>query len=185
MCGRFFLDPEDELLADLFKDLPEQADLKRRGEIFPGDRVPVFAPTRRLHCRLFPMRWRFPLWEGADSLINIRSETAAEKALFRDSARQRRCVIPCSAFYEWSSKKEKFAFSSSTLLCMAGLYTFFEGEACFAILTRAALGAVSGIHARMPLLLQPADLYSWLDPSCGYALPSPRKEPGLFCRRLD
>ena len=34
-------------------------------------------------------------------LINTRSETALDKPLFRQSMQERRCLIPCSWYFEW------------------------------------------------------------------------------------
>jgi len=44
-------------------------------------------------------------------MINARSETVRGNAAFRDSFRQRRCLIPADGFYEWKkSGKTKRPF---------------------------------------------------------------------------
>jgi putative SOS response-associated peptidase YedK len=47
--------------------------------------------------------------------INARSETAADKPMFRHTLRKRRCLVPASGFYEWATlagekRKQPFCF---------------------------------------------------------------------------
>ena len=46
-----------------------------------------------------------PSW-SKQLLINAQAETVAIKQTFRDSFESRRCVIPCSGWYEWKIFKE-------------------------------------------------------------------------------
>ena len=88
----------------------------------------------------------------------------------------RRCLIPVSAFYEWSGpkgKKQTHAFVSISeeaeeesgfhRLWMAGLWENHDelGE-CFTMITRAATGAAAEIHDRMPAILTPSATESYL-----------------------
>jgi putative SOS response-associated peptidase YedK len=55
---------------------------------------------------IHPLRWGpVPHWSKAPdsrySMINARAETAHEKPAYRAPLRQRRCLIPAEAFYEW------------------------------------------------------------------------------------
>ena len=52
--------------------------------------------------------WGFPGFDKKGVIFNARSETALEKKTFRDSVKERRCIIPATGFYEWSEKKDKY-----------------------------------------------------------------------------
>ena len=71
----------------------------KTGEVFPSDTAAVIAKNRQLKPAVFPMRWGFER-KGGGLVINARSETAAEKTLFRESAQLRRCLIPASCNFE-------------------------------------------------------------------------------------
>ncbi len=178
MCGRYYIDPDDnveELLA-----IPKATgDAKRTGEIRPADTTLVIANNRRLEPRLFPMKWGFPHPDGKLLIINARSETAQEKPAFADSSKSRRCIVPASGYYEWgrknaaTGKKPKYAFSQprSRLIFMAGLYMFDEQakNSYYTILTRDATPRIALIHGRMPVILPQKMIAKWLSPFCDYS----------------
>lgn len=180
MCGRYYIDPEDnieELLA-----IPVAAsgmEAKRYGEIQPADTALVLANNRNKQQRLFPMRWGFPRPDEKLLMINARSETAHEKAAFADSAKNRRCIIPASGYYEWgkkdkdTGKKQKYAFSQpgSRLIYMAGLYMVDETTHTpyYTILTRDVMPELADIHGRMPVILPHPSALEWLSPTFAYS----------------
>lgn len=108
--------------------------------------------------------------------VNARSETVWEKPAFREAVRKRRCVVPATAFYEWSGargRKERWRFQpccESTLL-LAGIWETWTDPArhgsgglrTFSILTQASSPPVDGLHDRQPVMLHPADLALWLN----------------------
>ena len=58
------------------------------------------------------MRWGLvPYWAKDPkigySTINARAEEVADKPLFRDALKKRRCLIPADAFYEWQKLSEE------------------------------------------------------------------------------
>lgn len=176
MCGRFFISPDDmmddELIALLNRekgrsDNPHPLTF---GEVRPGDCAAVIAMNRRLQCSAFPMQWGYRVNQRL--LINARSETAAEKPLFRESWQDRRCLIPASGYFEWDHrerpfKKYAFRLPERKLIYLAGLYRF-EPDAplpVFTILTRPAAEGAAQFHARMPVIIPPAMKASWLDRS--------------------
>lgn len=68
----------------------------------------------------------------------------------------RRCVIPASGFYEWSTDKRKclFRLPDAQTLYMAGIYEQQQDECRYCILTTEANESVRGSHPRMPVVLQ-------------------------------
>ncbi|MBR6028768.1 MAG: SOS response-associated peptidase [Clostridia bacterium] len=174
MCGRYWIDPEDtpEELAWLLQELEErerrtQPDFRLpRGEITPGMLTLVRARSRAGKPRPFAMRWGLPL--DRRLVINARSETAAARPLFRESLRNRRCLIPASAYFEWDHRvrpapKYRFFLPDSPCFSLAGLYRVDMGERpVFTVLTREPTPALAAFHDRMPLILRPEDEDAWL-----------------------
>ena len=108
-------------------------------------------------------------------LINARVETVAEKPAFRDAFRQRRCLVPADGFYEWAARAGgarqpmHVALPGRRCFAIAGLWESWrdpEGvriESC-TLLTTDANPKLRALHDRMPVILDPADYASWLDP---------------------
>lgn len=167
MCGRytFFTEKEigdiEEILEQIDRDV--NRDRFKAGDIHPSEVAPVFVREEgTIRPRLFS--WGFPGFKGTQRVINARSETAAEKRLFRSALLHNRCVIPSTGFYEWDQEKRKYLFRSPDMemLYMAGFYDRFAGEDCFVILTTAANTSVADIHERMPLVLPKMQIGNWL-----------------------
>jgi putative SOS response-associated peptidase YedK len=177
MCGRFAITLPDDAMASLFEAVPAN-DLPT----VPNYNV---CPTVQVHTvtsedgirRLRPMRWGFlPHWykslTDGPLLINARSETIAEKPAFRAAARDRRCLIPATGFYEWTKDSEGKRLPwyihsrERETLAFAGVWQVWEkGDALLvtcAIVTTQANQAVAAIHHRMPVILGPEDWPLWL-----------------------
>lgn len=176
MCGRFWVPDDDgpeELLALLNRaELTRRARhpdfVLKRGEICPGDCAAVLAPNRNRQTALFVMRWGFRLEKRL--VFNARSETAAQRGMFRDSLRDRRCLIPAASFFEWDhrlKKPAKFRFwpEGRPMMYLAGLYRFEPDEPLpvFSVLTRPAEGVIADMHDRMPVIVREEQLDLWLD----------------------
>lgn len=177
MCGRMAITLPHDAMAQVFdatpaNDLPE----------VPNYNV---CPTVQVHTvtageggrRLRPMRWGFlPHWykavNGGPLLINARSETIAEKPAFRAAARERRCIVVASGFYEWTRLADKtklpwYIFRrDGAPMAFAGVWQDWErdGEAhtTCAIVTTEAKGPMSDIHHRVPVILEAGDWPLWL-----------------------
>lgn len=80
-----------------------------------------------LRWGLAPVWWKKPLSE-LPATFNARAETVAEKPMFRDAFKKRRCIIPASGFYEWTGAKgakQPHLFSAADgapVLAFAGLW---------------------------------------------------------------
>lgn len=113
----------------------------------------------------------FPAQEiSGRRVFNARSESAGNKALFAESYRTRRCVVPAPAYFEWDHNgdvldKYRFYAPSSSVLWMLGLYRIQENQAEFTILTRDAAKGLDAFHDRMPLIVPRNLVSTWLDPT--------------------
>jgi putative SOS response-associated peptidase YedK len=179
MCGRYVISDDKEIqeinsiIQGINKKYNGTGLAAKTGEIFPTDTVPILAMLREKPL-LWLMRWGFPKWDEKGVIINARSESAAEKALFSDSLIERRCVVPSTGFYEWrrapdgKPTKDKFLFNvdNSPMLYMAAIYTEAPRDGLvyrkFAILTRSANACIRDIHNRMPVILHKNELVRWL-----------------------
>jgi putative SOS response-associated peptidase YedK len=177
MCGRYAITLPKEAMTGLF-DLDDAPELKPRWNVAPSQPIPVIAIGQDGARKAFIMRWGMhPSWmkepPGAKSMINARSETAAEKPFFRDAFKKRRCLIPVDGFYEWKrdgAVKQPYYIhrGDNAPLAFAGLWDRWgKGDETVlnaAILTTGANPFMAALHDRMPCILG-ADTWSqWLDP---------------------
>jgi putative SOS response-associated peptidase YedK len=128
------------------------------------------------------MRWGLiPHWAKDKSIgakmINARSESAATKPAFKSSLARRRCLVPADGWYEWRRDgkiKQPFFMTSTdgSSLAFAGLWATWRDKAepesepltSYTVLTTDAIGQLTEIHERMPLLLPRESWAAWLDP---------------------
>ncbi len=178
MCGRFVLVALADEIADMFELHSVPVPFAQRFNVAPSQQIAVI--TNEKSDELAWHRWGLiPFWAKEAKIgyrmINARSETAAEKPSFRAAFRSRRCLIPASGFFEWRRRgKEKqpvyISLRKSPLFAFAGLWEAWrnpEGEAVHSatILTTVANRFMADIHLRMPVILQPDDYDSWLNPA--------------------
>lgn len=170
MCGRYWIEPQDDAellrIIDQLQRVDPDLDVKTGGEIFPGDGVPALCLSRAGNIRPFAMEWGYAMPDGK-RLINARSETAAEKPMFRDSMRNRRCLLPMTAYFEWERRdkeriKYRIAPEEKGLHFLAGLYRFEGKYPVCTVLTAAAAPEIAFIHHRMPVILSEDEKESWL-----------------------
>lgn len=111
--------------------------------------------------------------------LNAKSETFFDLPAFRESALQKRCIIPLSGFFEWQDRAEKTKIpffihpKHSALFSVAGIYQYWNNPVdqslmrTFSILTTSANPLMANIHSkkRMPLILEKGGEQLWLDPT--------------------
>ena len=170
MCGRYTFSAKSD--SDMIRQVQESLEARnievKTGVVNPGDVAAVIASNRRLEPQVFGMKWGYGLSNGK-LVFNARSESAAEKALFADGMKQRRCLIPADSYFEWEhleKRKQKYeiAPNGSAGFCLAGIYRIEQGRAVFSILTREPAQSIAFIHDRMPVILPTAVAEDWLNP---------------------
>lgn len=164
MCGKYHITTEDENISfreALRKLMLEHPEIQlKNGDVLPSQIAPVITAQG-----LSPMRFGHRLGTAKRLFINARSETAAGSPLFAPRLKTSRCLVPASAFYEWSPEKKPFLFGREQggLLHMAALYFTGADTPDFVIITRDAAGPPSVVHPRMPLIFGSPELQeAWL-----------------------
>ena len=170
MCGRynFSNDSSSEMVQEVLQNLQNRNIEVKTGEVFPGDIAAVIASNRKLEPQAFAMRWGYQL-PDTKLVFNARSETAAQKTMFADGMRQRRCLIPADAYYEWQktgSRKQKYEIAPSDAegFFLAGIYRIQQGRPEFSVLTKEPVESIAFIHNRMPVILPKDVMSDWLNP---------------------
>jgi putative SOS response-associated peptidase YedK len=179
MCGRFVLKAPFSELVRLY-NVTNNLNLEPRYNIPPTENVAVVRPdVGGAGRRLDVLRWGLvPYWAKdikiGFSLINAKSETAAEKPAFRDAFKERRCIIPADGFYEWKKldpkTKQPYAIvmKDRNLFGFAGLWERWTDRASgetlqsCTIITTTPNEVCAPIHDRMPVILEPKNYAYWL-----------------------
>ncbi|MBU3063485.1 SOS response-associated peptidase [Nocardia sp. NEAU-G5] len=169
--------------------------------------------------RIRRMRWGLvPVWTKAAEpgvpvkgkpLFNARADRAAEAPSFRDAVKKRRCLVPMDGWYEWVVEGEENAKGKAvkrpyymsnadgSRLYMAGLWSIWRDPArremdpllSCTILTTDAIGDLTRIHDRMPLIMPREHWAAWLDPDhpAPHELletPGPERVSGIAVREV-
>lgn len=184
MCGRYYFDiDEDEI-----KSIAEQAEKNIYGDyntkdIYPSNIAPIYVEDDH---KIKPIlaKWGLPKWDKKGLIINARVETLEEKQTFKTLLKQRRCIVPASAYFEWKQtessgkKKDKYIIKKrSSILYFAGLYNIVSNnkikqlslfdsnsfDIYYTIITKKADSSVDYIHDRMPVIFEKEQLNDYLN----------------------
>jgi putative SOS response-associated peptidase YedK len=182
MCGRYTLHSSAEEVAEQFDVAVSEEDkdlFEPSYNVAPGMTMPVVLLGKGQKRTFGGMRWGLiPSWaDDANTgykMINARAETIDEKKSFKGPFESQRCIIPANGFYEWKTQeKSKQPFYIRVLkdevIGFAGLFEKWEskeGELIYSytIITTDANALVMPLHDRMPVILDPANYGTWLDP---------------------
>lgn len=182
MCGRYTLTTNDYAsVADALEASYDEADAQAyrpRFNVAPTDVVPVLraGPEGRRH--LEPAMWGLVAPRDRDLprppiQINARAETVGERALFRHAFTRVRLGVVADGFYEWTGTRKQrqpiwFHRPDGRPFVFAAIATTARHPATgadilrFAILTTTPNHVVEGVHDRMPVILDGADIDAWI-----------------------
>jgi len=185
MCGRFTLRTPPAVLIrqfDLARVPDELNELAPRYNVAPTQSVLAIRQRPDLDREAVFLHWGLiPSWADSPSIgnrmINARAETVHQKPAFRHSFRRQRCLVPADGYYEWQKqadgKKQPYLFHlpGEEPFAFAGLWEHWQSrepegpviESC-SLITTEPNALASAVHDRMPVILDPRDYDTWLDP---------------------
>ncbi|HUV58370.1 MAG TPA: SOS response-associated peptidase [Acidimicrobiales bacterium] len=185
MCGRIALfSPPIRFARLLDATLAAGIDPDGRPSWNVGPQRRLFAVAEHETGRILDRyRWGLvPSWSKdpavGNRLFNARGETVAEKPSFRSAFARRPCVIPVDGFYEWDHRAGRakqphyFTRADDQPTLFAGLFEHWRDPngpedaaplATCTIITTEPGDDMDGIHDRMPVVLDPHDVETWLN----------------------
>ncbi len=181
MCARYSREIDAGGVDDVF-DLADELDDEERHEApevesktwnaAPGTDQVIIQPSPTGTRVRRNVRWGIrPQWNPKKSIVNARAESVRRKLVFRESFLRRRCLVPATGFYEWTSLGGKrvphyFVVGDAVPFAMAGLFTESEdAPSTFCLLTTEPNETVAAVHDRMAVIVQPANYDQWMDPA--------------------
>lgn len=177
MCGRYSITTPVESLRQLFNftGLPN---LGANYNVAPTNAVPFIRMSDGKREMAFARWGLIPGWAKEvrpQPLINARAETVREKPAFRGAFKHRRCLVPADGFYEWQrperGPKQPWYIhrADGQPMAMAAIWEDWMGPDgteidSLAILTTATNERIKSLHHRMPVIVEPEDFVTWLEP---------------------
>jgi putative SOS response-associated peptidase YedK len=180
MCGRFTRHYTWREIYELYQLTlgSNQSNLPPRYNICPTTPIDAVVRAGGDQRELVSMRWGLvPRWwkkslKELPATFNARAETVAEKPMFRDAFKWRRCLIPASGYYEWlltPDGKQPFYFTrrDGQVMTIAGVYDEWKNSEDGKTLKSCAMVIgtsnrfVSAFHDRMPIVLEADNFKQW------------------------
>jgi putative SOS response-associated peptidase YedK len=179
MCGRSTLHDAPTNILERFSLPPMLPEFVPRYNVAPSQLQWAITRDRSGAANVRQLKWGFiPWWADEPSIgnrmINARAESLAEKPAFRDSLREKRCLILADGWYEWRGKgKDRvpvhFRLSDGRPFGIAGLWDRWSRvtpalETCTVVTTNASTRA-RAVHDRMPVIFVDDAVTAWVDGS--------------------
>ena len=189
MCGRY-VSPDEAAVERFWKiDRRNNNPFIQRFNVAPTTRVPLLLCAADGAIELSEARWGLiPSWWKQDVPPNLtsnaRSEEAAEKPMWRQSLKDKRCLMPAIGWYEWNENEPAkgptgrpcfqpyfhYSADGDEVIGIAGLWSLWERLEANPILscaltTKTAAPSVADVHHRMPVILKREHFRAWLDPA--------------------
>lgn len=190
MCGRYDLSDNPAAIRAKFA-VPQVPAFQPNPDLRPTDMAPIVRLARNGERECVALRWGLvPMWakdlKFGTRCINARAESAATQPAFRSAFQSRRCLVPASAFFEWSGErgrktKWRVTVSDEPLFAFAGLWERWRdpvaaaharnngdgraappGVETFTILTCPPNELLAPVHDRMPVIVAADDYARWL-----------------------
>lgn len=178
MCGRKF--SHEELTWADYREMlqiiqpPPNTNFEPNYNICPTQKLPVCVSLngeRFLHQKHWGL---IPSWakdtKYAAKMINARAETLSEKPSFRNLVHQNRCIILVSGFYEWHRQGgQKTPYKVERVdkapMMLGGLWTHNDrlDIDSYSVITTAAPLQFQHIHHRVPVIVEPGQISTWLE----------------------
>lgn len=181
MCGRYTLTKMRDLANRYDAYADNDFNLEPNYNVSPSFVMPVI--TKNSPKRIQFIKWGLiPSWAKDPSignkLINARAESILEKPSFKNSFKNKRCLVPATGFYEWKKDENTkipyyFKPKDDSIFSFAGLYDVWvdaEGKdiLSYTIITTEPNEMMKPIHNRMPVILRIEDEDKWLDLNSKY-----------------
>jgi putative SOS response-associated peptidase YedK len=182
MCNRV-RPASRKVLKDVFGDVVESVTVGMDEMVFGYDRPTLPTLVQYPQPQFLDMEWGY-LPAAADGkpemqnklgiLLNARAEGLFERFAFKNSIRERRCILMLDGFYEWQhrivgKKKTKQLYYVSLkdgLFPAAAIWDICDGKRTFAIITTDANPLMAEIHnsaLRQPHPIEQKDWERWLN----------------------
>ena len=130
MCGRYSVLPKAGNGRSKAAKMIEKNLKEARYNAAPSQALPVVTNQQPDALQFFSWGLQ-PFWakeaKAVKRAINARAETLAEKPMFRNLLKSKRCLVPADGFFEWQKTKEgkvphRIMLKSEELFTFAGLW---------------------------------------------------------------